>query len=455
MSSSATDPAVLVDVVMPAMGTSIAEGTLVEWRVAVGDAVAADAVLCDITTDKVDSEVPAPCAGTLAEIVVAPGETVDVGAVLARIATTDAPPVSSGGQSPPPDAEVPAGAQPPAPGRSAALEAGPGNDAAPGTRRYSPVVTRIAAEHGVPLAAVAGTGRGGRVTKRDVLAWVAADGSAVNGRDVPAEEERPLHSESPYRPDPEPVPAPGGGSPAPAVAAAAPAVHPAAAVTVPDALGGAPRELSRMRRSIGAAMRNSLSVAATCTTIVECDMSRVERRRRELGLTALPLVAQATIATLRDFGDLNATLDGDTVTSYDRVHLGIAVSLGDDGLIVPVIHDAQDLSAEGLGKRIRDLAARARGRRLSPDEVRGATFTITSPGAFGALVATPVINVPQVAILDLEAIVRRPVVVTDADGNEAIAIRPMVNLCMSWDHRALDGVYAARFLSALRQRLEG
>lgn len=405
--SSSTTEAALVDVTLPAIGTSIAEATVVEWRVAVGEAVEADAVVCEISSDKVDTEVPAPCSGTLAELLVAAGQTVEVGTVLARIATTDAPA---------PDAT--------------------NGDA----RRYSPVVSRIAATHGIDLAAVAGSGRGGRVTKRDVLAHVNGGASAPravsappaasapSSAAAPAAEERPLHSESPYRPDP----------------VAAPAA----------ADGGAPRELSRMRRSIGAAMRNSLSVAATCTTIVECDMSQVERRRRELGLTALPLVARATIETLKQFPDLNATLDGDTLTTYDAVHLGIAVSLGDDGLIVPVVRDAQQLAPEGLGARIKDLATRARARRLAPEEVRGGTFTITNPGAYGALIATPVIDVPQVAILDLEAIVRRPVVVTDEDGGESIAIRPMVNLCMSWDHRAIDGVYAARFLTALRGRLE-
>jgi pyruvate/2-oxoglutarate dehydrogenase complex dihydrolipoamide acyltransferase (E2) component len=201
-------------------------------------------------------------------------------------------------------------------------------------------------------------------------------------------------------------------------------------------------------------MRNALDVAAHCTTIVECDMSAVERRRRELGLTALPLVARHVIDTLREFPILNATLEDTTLTRFERVHLGIAVSLGEDGLIVPVIHDAQDLSAEGLGKRIKDLAARARSKELLPDEVRGGTFTITNPGAFGAIAATPVINVPQVAILDLEAIVKRPVVVTDSAGEDSIAIRPMANLCMSWDHRALDGAYAAQFLTALRKRME-
>ena len=212
--------------------------------------------------------------------------------------------------------------------------------------------------------------------------------------------------------------------------------------------------MSRMRTQIGDAMRRALDSAAHCTTVVECDMSRVEARRRELGVTALPLVATHAIETLREFPALNATLADGVLTTYERVHLGIAVSLGDDGLIVPVIHDAQHLNAAGLGARVKDVARRARGKALTPDDVRGGTFTITNPGAAGAAIATPVINVPQVAILDLEAIVKRPVVVTDEYGNDSIAIRPMVNLCMSWDHRAVDGMYAAQFLTALRRRLE-
>jgi pyruvate/2-oxoglutarate dehydrogenase complex dihydrolipoamide acyltransferase (E2) component len=201
-------------------------------------------------------------------------------------------------------------------------------------------------------------------------------------------------------------------------------------------------------------MKRSLETAAHCTTIVECDMSAVERRRAQLGITALPIVARCVVETLREFPDLNAWLEGDAFTRHDQVHLGIAVSLGDDGLIVPVVRDAQDLSDEGLARRIRDLARRARDRELQPDDVRGGTFTITNPGQYGALAATPIINQPQVAILDLEAVVKRPVVVTDADGNDSIAIRPMTMLCMSWDHRATDGAYAARFLTALRRRVE-
>jgi 2-oxoglutarate dehydrogenase E2 component (dihydrolipoamide succinyltransferase) len=209
-----------------------------------------------------------------------------------------------------------------------------------------------------------------------------------------------------------------------------------------------------MRQSIGRHMLQSLQTAATCTTVIEADMTRVEAARKHLGVTALPLVARATIDTLREFGSLNATLEGETFSQYEAVHLGIAVSLGSGGLIVPVIHNAQDLSVEGLAKRIKDLAGRARDNRLTPDEVRGGTFTITNPGGYGSIIATPVINQPQVAILDTEAIVKRPVVITDELGNDSIAIRSMTYLCMSWDHRALDGAIAAQFLAALRARLE-
>jgi pyruvate/2-oxoglutarate dehydrogenase complex dihydrolipoamide acyltransferase (E2) component len=209
-----------------------------------------------------------------------------------------------------------------------------------------------------------------------------------------------------------------------------------------------------MRRSIGEHMKRSLETAAHCTTMVECDMSAVERRRARIGTTALPIVARCVVEALREFPSLNAWLEGDTFTQHREVHLGIAVSLGEAGLIVPVIHDAQELSDEGLARRIKDLARRARDGELTPDDVRGGTFTITNPGQYGAVAATPIINQPQVAILDLEAIVKRPVVVTDDDGNDAIAIRPMTMLCMSWDHRAIDGAIAAQFLTAVRRRVE-
>jgi pyruvate/2-oxoglutarate dehydrogenase complex dihydrolipoamide acyltransferase (E2) component len=298
---------------------------------------------------------------------------------------------------------------------------------------------RIASEHGVDLDAVEGTGRGGRVRKQDVLAFIENGGAAAE----PAE--APMHIESPYRPD-EPAPArtrkPRFEAPAPA---------PQAAPAGEDA-HSAP--LSRIRQSIGTHMLHSLQTAATCTTVVEADLVRIEAARKTTGFTYLPYIARATIDTLREFPQLNATLEDDTLTTYDGVHLGIAVSLGEGGLIVPVIRDAQELSVEGLAKRIKDLAVRARNNQLTPDEVRGGSFTITNPGGYGSIIATPVINQPQVAILDTEAVVKRPVVITDELGNDSIAIRPMTYLCMSWDHRALDGAVAAQFLSGLRKNLE-
>jgi pyruvate/2-oxoglutarate dehydrogenase complex dihydrolipoamide acyltransferase (E2) component len=209
-----------------------------------------------------------------------------------------------------------------------------------------------------------------------------------------------------------------------------------------------------MRRQIGEHMKRSLDTAAHCTTWIEVDMSRVEAARARLGITALAFVARACIDALREHPALNAWLDGERYTQHAEVNLGIAVSLGDDGLIVPVVQAAHELSVEGLAARIRDLARQARDRALSPDDVRGGTFTITNPGQYGSIMATPIINQPQVAILDFEAVVKRPVVLTDALGNDSIAIRPMTILGLSWDHRALDGALAAQFLAAVKRNLE-
>jgi pyruvate/2-oxoglutarate dehydrogenase complex dihydrolipoamide acyltransferase (E2) component len=210
-----------------------------------------------------------------------------------------------------------------------------------------------------------------------------------------------------------------------------------------------------VRRQIGQHMKRSLETAAHCTTWIEVDMGRIEAARSRLGLTALPFVARATVAALREHAALNAWLEGERYTRHEHVDLGIAVSLGQDGLIVPVVRGAHELSVEGLATRIKDLAKRARARELVPDEVRGATFTITNPGQYGSIMATPIINQPQVAILDLEAVVKHPVVVTDSDGNDSIAIRPTTILGLSWDHRALDGAMAAQFLATVKRHLEG
>ena len=450
MSSSNTET--LVDVTMPQMGVSVAEGTVVEWKKRVGDWIEADEIIASISTDKIDTDVEAPATGRVQEVLVEVGTTVDVGTVLARIAT-DARPgeahmsengATTGGTS---EADVAVESS----GEAGELkgdttvreERQPAPAAAAGRpRRYSPVVMRIASEHGVDLEQVEGTGRGGRVRKQDVLAFVESGGAGSEAA------EPPMHIESPYKPD----------APAPAKTRqprfgreeeAAPAAPEPAPVA-----GGRGAPLSRMRQSIGNAMVLSQQTAATCTTVVEADLSRIEAARAKSGLTYLPYIARATIEVLREYPALNATLEGETLTTYDAVHLGIAVSLGSGGLIVPVIRDAQELSPEGLAARIKDAARRARDGQLSPDEVRGGTFTITNPGGYGSIMATPIINLPQVAILDTEAVVKRPVVITDELGNDSIAIRPMTYFCMSWDHRALDGAAAAIFLSALRKKVE-
>jgi pyruvate/2-oxoglutarate dehydrogenase complex dihydrolipoamide acyltransferase (E2) component len=266
---------------------------------------------------------------------------------------------------------------------------------------YTPVVMRMAERHGVDLSQVAGTGRDGRVRKRDVLAYLEAGGGEPEAQD-------------------------GGQLVAP---------------------------LSRMRRSIAEHMKRSLETAATCTTWIEVDMTKVEQARAALGLTALPIVSHAAIRALATHPALNAWLDGETRTLHSDVNLGIAVALGDEGLIVPVVQRAQELSVEGLAARVKELAGRARAGELAPDDVRGGTFTISNPGQFGSLATTPIINQPQVAILDLEAITKRPVV-AEVDGADAIVIRPTTIVGLSWDHRALDGALAAKFLATLRWNLE-
>jgi len=395
---------------MPQLGVSVVEGTVVKWLVAVGEPVEADQPLCEIDTDKIVTEIPSPAAGVLTEILVREGETVEVGAILARIGTSVLPGTGQTGAGQ--DTAGDRGAREP----SGAAATSPSMPVVRGAY-HSPVVQHLAAEHGVDLTQIAGTGHGGRVRKQDVLAAARR----ASG------DERPLHIESPYRPDDDPEPT---------------------------------GQLSRMRRAIGAHMKRSLDTAATCTTWMEADMARVEAARRHakasslLGVTALPIVARAAMDALAEHPALNATLEGERYTRHDAVHLGVAVSLGEDGLIVPVIRDAHVLSIEQLGLAIHDLARRARGGALAPDEVHGGTFTITNPGQFGSLMATPVINQPQVAILDLEAIVKRPIVVGDDDGNDVIEIRPQTILGLSWDHRALDGAQAAQYLAALRRRLE-
>ncbi|MQA73833.1 MAG: 2-oxo acid dehydrogenase subunit E2 [Solirubrobacterales bacterium] len=408
---------------MPKMGISVSEGTIVEWRKQPGDWVEADETIADVTTDKVDVEIPSPSSGRLARIVAAAGDTVDVGTAIAEI-----------------DAGARAGeAHPEERANGSAAEAAGSAAAEPASAEqadrsgfYSPVVRRVADKHDVDLSQVEGTGIGGRVRKRDVLAHVE------NGHPKPAPV---LHSESPYRPD-------------------EPAAEPVAEPVAGD--GGRREPMTAMRRAIARHMVASRQTAAHCTTVVEVDMSRVAARRRQLkaplaergvGLTYLAFVARATVEALEEFPILNASVEGEEIVYHDDVNLGIAVAL-ESGLIVPVIPRAQRLSLEGLAASIGELAERARAGKLDPDDVHGGTFTITNPGQFGAVLATPIINQPQVAILDLEAIVKRAVVVEGPEG-DSIAIRPMAYLPLSFDHRALDGADAARFMARVKTRLEG
>ncbi len=413
MSSSSTEQ--LVQVTMPKMGVSVAEGTIIEWRKQPGDWVEADETLADVTTDKIDVEIPSPAAGRLARLVAETGETVPVGEPIAEIDAAAKP-----GEAHRQEDDQPSPSPSPSPAPA------PESDEVDRSGFVSPVVRRVADSHGIDLAQVEGTGIGGRIRKKDVLAFVETHSG--NGSSKP---EPVLHTESPYRPD-----------------------EPEQPAEAPPVAGeGERREpMSPMRQAIARHMVDSRHTSAHCTTIVEVDMSQVAAKRKQLKTTYLAFVARATVASLAEFPVLNASIEGDEIVHHDDVNLGIAVAL-EDGLIVPVIPKAQRLSVQGLAESIVDLAERARSKRLEPDDVHGGTFTITNPGQFGAVLATPIINQPQVAILDLEAIVKRPVVVEGPDG-DSIAIRPMTYLCMSWDHRALDGAVAARFLAAVKARLE-
>jgi pyruvate/2-oxoglutarate dehydrogenase complex dihydrolipoamide acyltransferase (E2) component len=437
VSSSPTETQTM-EIVMPQMGVSVAEGTIVEWSKRPGDWVERDETVCLVTTDKIDVEIPSPAAGRLSKIIVEPGDTVDVGTPLAELDAGARP-----GEAHPEEHHEEA---------EAAVEPQPvqGDGEADRSGFHSPVVRRMADEHDIDLSRVEGTGIGGRIRKRDLVALIESGTQSQPAE--PAQEERPLHIESPYQPD-EPAPS---EAPAPAVGAgngAAPA---------DGVLPGERREaMTPMRRRIAEHMLESRRTSAHCTTIVEVDLHRVAATRRELKegmgrrgvpLTYLAFVASAVVAGLDRHPILNASIDGDELVYHDDVNLGIAVAL-ESGLIVPVIRHAQRLSLEGLAGEIARLAQGGRSGELEPNDVAGGTFTITNPGQFGAVLATPIINQPQVAILDLEAIVKRPVVIDDE--SEAIAVRPMTNLCMSWDHRALDGAEAARFLGDVKARLEG
>ena len=433
------------EVVLPVLGESVTEGTVSRWLKAVGETVEVDEPLLEVSTDKVDTEIPSPVAGTLLEIRVAEDETAAVGAVLALVGDAAVAPPAPAPAAPPAPAVTAPAAAPTAP--AAPPAAPPAPAASVMARRASadegvyvtPLVRKLAAEHGVSLSSVQGTGVGGRIRKQDILDAAEAAKKAAS------------------------APAPTAAAVASAPATAAPQV---AAVSEEAAkLRGTTEKLSRMRKVIAERMTESLRVASQLTATVEVDVTAISKLRRAAkdefkkregaSLSYLPFITKATIEALKAMPALNASADFEagTVTYASQENIGIAVDT-DRGLMVPVIHDAGDLNLAGLAKRIGDLAARTRAGKVGPDELSGGTFTITNYGSAGTLFDTPIINLPQVAILGTGALVKRPVVVTDALGGDTIAIRDMMYLSLTYDHRLIDGAKAARFLSLIKARLE-
>lgn len=416
---------------MPQLGESVTEGTILQWLVQPGGAVALDDPIVEVETEKVTVEIPSPFAGTLTTQLVPEGETVPVGTALAEI---DAP----GQELAPPAAEPAPPTLEPAPPVAAPVPATPSAASAegdaPARRRYSPAVTRLATEHGIDPGTISGTGARGRVTRKDVLAAVSARAAGA--------------------------PEPAAAAPIPTAAAEAPVPQTAPGDT-PS--GDTVVSLSPTRRRIAQHMLESKRNAPHAWLLVECDASALVARRtmdrqafeaREgLGLTYLPYVARVVCRALREFPDLNATWSREQLIQRGSVNLGVAVD-APEGLIVPAVKDADQLTVGGLARAMADLAARARTRKLTLDEVQGGTFTLDNTGVFGTTATAPIINSPQVAILTTEAIIKRPVVVQSADGEDAIAIRPMMNLCLSFDHRAMDGSTAWRFTTRVRDLLQ-
>ncbi|WP_116950470.1 2-oxoglutarate dehydrogenase, E2 component, dihydrolipoamide succinyltransferase [Jiangella endophytica] len=449
-------------VTLPALGESVTEGTVTRWLKQPGDAVAVDEPLLEISTDKVDTEIPSPVAGTLLEIKVAEDETVEVGAVLALVGTAggaapsapapaapapapvqEAPPAAPAAPAPAPAAPAPsapaapaaqatATQAPPAPAPAAAPAAEPSGN---GTTYVTPLVRKLATQHGVDLSTVQGTGIGGRVRKQDVLAAAEAAKAAA-------------------------------AQPAPSVAtpAAAPAEAPES--IEPSPLRGTTEKLTRMRKVIAKRVHESLQETAQLTSVVEIDITTLARlrdrrkadfaQREGVKLSFLPFFAKAAVEALKQHPKINASIDVEKgeVTYHDRENLVIAVDT-EQGLLVPVVKDAGDLNIAGLARKIAEVAEKARTGKLTPDEITGGTFTLTNTGSRGALFDTPIFFQPQVAILGTGAVVKRPMVIDDPNLGETIAVRHMVYFALSYDHRLVDGADAARFLTTVKKRLEG
>ena len=440
----------MAEITLPQLGETVTEGTITKWFKQVGDTVAEDEPLFEVSTDKVDTEVPSPVAGVLTEIRVPEGETVAVGTVIAVVgAAGSAPaPAAAPAAAPAPapvaaptPAPAPVSAPAPVPAAAPVVSAPapviPPLPAAPAASTeglvLSPVVRKIIAENGLNAASIRGTGLGGRITREDALAAI-------------------------------------GSQPAVATAAPAVAATPAAApvpTAAPRVVAGARDEvvaLSKIRQVTGAHMVASMGTSATAFSVVEVDFANVDATRGRVkegfkadegfGLTYLPFIARAVVDALVDFPHMNASMGDKELIVHRYVDLGIAVDLDYQGLIVPVIRDAEGKRLRAISREINDLATRARSRRLGPDELSGGTFTITNNGSAGSVLTMPIINQPQVAILSTDAIVKKPVVIEVPGYGESIAIHPVGNLAMAWDHRAFDGAYAAGFLSRVKKILE-
>jgi pyruvate dehydrogenase E2 component (dihydrolipoamide acetyltransferase) len=500
---------------MPQLGETVTEGTITKWFKAIGDQVARDEPLFEVSTDKVDSEVPSPAEGILTKILVEEGDTVDVGVTLAVIgdaaptdgvsndseSTDGAAPAAAVDPAPapaPPEAAAPA-AQPtlpptapaPPPPPAAAAPAPPAVAAPPapvpstpaapmngsgGGLVLSPVVRKLLSENRIDPAGIAGTGLGGRITRNDVEAAIAKGGSPAAAEPAPVPS---IVDQAPSAPTPAPA-APAAAPPTPPAAAppsapaATPAPPPASTPPAParaaseTAAGGTtPRDevvpFTNIRRRTAEHMVRSKATSAHTLMVKEIDYERVEQVRRSQGerfkaeegfsLTYLPFAARAAVEALEGFPHLNSSVGDDALIVHHDVNLGIAVDLDNEGLIVPVVHNAEELNLRGMARRIRDLADRARNKRLSLDDISGGTFSITNAGPFGTLITGAIINQPQVAILSTDGVARKPVVVELPDGTESIAIHSVGLVAMTFDHRAVDGAYVARYLSRLSEIL--
>lgn len=452
--AQSSGPAEGTDVTMPALGESVTEGTVTRWLKQVGDSVEVDEPLLEVSTDKVDTEIPSPVAGTLLEITAGEDETVEVGGKLAVIGSGSPAPAAAPAPAPAPAPAAPAPAPAaapapapqaaPAPAPAPAAPAAPAPQAAPaarssddanGTPYVTPLVRKLASENGIDLGSLKGTGVGGRIRKQDVLA-------AVEAKKAPAP------------------------APAAAPAATAPAARTAAPVAVDNSgKRGTVQKLPRLRQIVAQRTRESLQMSAQLTQVFEVDVTKIARLRNQAKkafearegakLTFLPFFAKAAIEALKAHPVLNASIDEERkeVTYHGAEHLGLAIDT-ERGLLNAVIHNAGDLNLSGIAHKIGDLAARARSNKLTPDELTGGTFSLTNLGSNGALFDTPIIQQPQVGILGVGVVKKRPVVITDENGDDTIAIRSMMYLALTYDHRLVDGADAGRFLTTVKNRLE-